>query len=80
MKFMARMEADGLRGWHGSAGGFAKSETLFRDFVDGAYLLADVTAEDKITHEGAQFEGDTAPEFDGEVGDAARVVEDVGRR
>ena len=41
-------------------------------------MLADIAAEDEVAHEGAEFEGDAAAKFDGEVGDTACVVEDVG--
>ena len=46
--------------------------------VDGANVLADVASEYPVGHEGADFEGDVAAVFDGLVGDAAFVVDDVG--
>ena len=46
--------------------------------VDGANVLTDVAAEDPVGHEGANFEGDVAAIFDGLMGDAFFVVDDVG--
>ena len=57
----------------------ARAQATLGDRVDWADLLADIAAEDLIADQRAQLDGIAATQLDGEIRDAAPVVQDIRR-
>ncbi len=56
----------------------AQAQALLRYFIDRAYFLADIAAEDQVAHQRAQLQRDAAAQLDGQKRDTAPVVQLVG--